>query len=138
MAWFADCITVGDQDYIYYGGYSTGHKTGDRQLGMAILRKNGFVSRDAGTDPGLLTTPLADLPGDAVTVNATVRGEMTVRVVDTEGRALPGLDWADCVPIRGDSVSHPVQWRNAPKLPRAQPVSLEFSLRDTEFYGFDF
>jgi hypothetical protein len=138
MAWFADCITVGDRDYIYYGGYSAGHKTGDRQLGVAILRKNGFVSRTAGADPGLLATRLADLPGDALTVNANVHGEMAVRIVDTSGHPLPGFDWGDCATIRGDAVAHPVRWGEAArKLPRAQPVSLEFSLRDADFYGFD-
>ncbi|MDO8674285.1 MAG: hypothetical protein Q7O66_22990, partial [Dehalococcoidia bacterium] len=138
MAWFADCITVGDKDYIYYGGYSAGHKTGDRQLGMAILRKNGFVSRNAEKEPGLLKTPLAELPADSMTLNADVRGEMKARIVDSRGRALPGFDWADCIPIRGDSVSHLVKWRGSPKLPRFQQVSVEFSLRDAEFYGFDF
>ncbi len=137
MGWFADCVTVGDKDYVYYGGYSAGHKVGDREVGLAILRKNGFVSRDAGSKAGLLKTPLAQLPGKSITVNAVVRGELKVRVVDAKGKALKGFDWPDCAPIRGDSVAHPIKWRSGKNLPTFQQVSLEFSIRDGELYGFD-
>lgn len=137
IAWFADCVTVGDRDYVYYGGYSQGHKVGDRQVGLAILRKNGFVSRDAGSKGGALRTPLAQLPGDLMTVNAAVRGELKVRVINGKGRAISGYGWSDCEPIRGDSVAHPVKWKGGSALPRFERVSLEFSLRDAELYGFD-
>ena len=106
-------------------------------MGLAMLRKNGFVSRDGGREEGLLKTPLAELPGRSMTVNAVVRGELKVRIVDARGQAVSGFDWADCGPIRGDSVSHWVRWRGTPSLPPLQPVSLEFSLRDGDLYGFD-
>jgi len=137
MAWYADCITVGDKDYVYYGGYSAGHKVGDREVGLAMLRKNGFVSRDAGRAGGLLKTPLAMLPGEALSINAAVRDELRVRLVDDRGQALSGFDWVDCIPVRGDSVSHPVTWRRTHSLPTSRPVSLEISLKDAELYGFD-
>jgi hypothetical protein len=138
MAWYGDCITVKDKEFIYYGGYSSGHKTGDRQIGMAMLRKNGFVSRDAGKEKALLKTPVAEIPGSNMTVNANISGEMKIRIVDVNGNALHGYDWNDSITLRGDSVSHRVKWYGNPKLPDGQPVSLEFSLRDTELYGFDF
>jgi len=137
MAWFADCITVGEKEYVYYGGYSAGHKVGDRAVGLAFLRKNGFVSRDAGDRKGMLRTPVVLLGGEAITVNAVVRDELCVRVTDADGAPLPGFDWADCAPVRGDSVAHPVRWTgNVARFPGA-PVRLEFCWRQGELYGFD-
>lgn len=140
MSYYADSITVGDKEYVYISGYRVGHKTNtDRTLGMAFLRKNGFVSRDAGSAGGWLKTPAAMLPGaGGLTVNANVREELRVRLVDAEGHALPGFDWADGEPVRGDSVAHPVRWRGAHGLPAHQPLSLEFALREVDLYGFDF
>jgi hypothetical protein len=139
MSYYADSITVGDKEYIYISGNAVGHKTRtDRTVGMAISRKNGFVSRDAGSETGLLKTPPAMLPGNYFTANANVREEMRVRLLDTAGKVFPGFDWTDCVPVRGDSVSHRIEWRGRPELPSKQPVSIEFSLKNTELYGFDF
>lgn len=139
MAYYADSITVGDKEFIYYSGYAEGHKTYyDRKVGMAMLRKNGYVSRDAGSEGGMLKTPLAKLPGDYFTVNANVKEELRVRLVNAKGETLNGFDWTDCVPIRGDSVSHRVEWRDNPKLPAEELVSIEFSIKNAEVYGFDF
>jgi len=137
MAWVGDCVTVGDRDYIYYCGYSAGHKVGDRQNGLAVLRKNGFVSRDAGAAGGSLLTPLVAFSGAHVTVNANIEGELRVRVLNKGGNAVPGFDWADCEPIQGDSVSHIVRWKSAVASLKGKPVRLEFSLRRTQLYGFD-
>jgi len=137
MAWFADCITVGGTEYIYYGGYAEGHKVGDRQVGLALLRRNGFVSRDAGNRVGALRTPLVRLGGPVLAVNAAVMDELRVRVTDADGAALPGFDWMECAPVRGDSVAHPVKWTGDPGRLVGRPVSLEFRLRHGELYGFD-
>lgn len=139
MADYADSIIIGDKEYVYITGYAVGHKTfTDRSIGMGFLRKDGFVSRDAGPEGGLLKTPPAALPGEGLTVNAVVRGELKVRLVDGKGKALPGFDWQDCIPVRGDSVAHRIGWRGEPALPTSEPVSLEFSLHDGELYAFDF
>jgi len=137
MAWFGDCITVGDKDYVYYGGKSGGHKVGERAVGLAFMRKNGFVSRDAGEREGTLRTPVLLLGGEAIRVNAAIRDELRVRLTNAAGAPLPGFDWANCAPIRGDSVAHPVHWTgSSARLPDA-PVRLEFRLRQGELYGFD-
>ena len=141
MAWYGDSIAVGDQEYIYFGGYRAGHKVrgrkGDRVVGMAVLRRNGFVSRDAGSEGGALKTWPGVLPGDLLTVNANVREEMRVRLLDEHGEVLPGYDWPDCVPVYGNSVSHRIVWRGRPPLPRNCLISLEFALRAADLYGFD-
>jgi hypothetical protein len=137
MAWFADCITIGEKEYVYYGGYSAGHKVGDRGVGLGFLRKNGFVSRDAGENEGILHTPLVQLGGGTISVNAAVRDELRLRITDDDGGAVSGFDWADCAPIRGDSVAHTVRWTGDPARLTAASVRLEFRLRKGELYGFD-
>lgn len=137
MAWYADSITVGNQEFIYYGGYSEGHKVGGREVGLAKLRKNGFVSRYAGKDGGWLKTPLIKFPGKCLNVNADVRGELRIRLLDSKGEVIPGFDWQDCVSINGNSICHEVLWHDCRLLPSEGCISLQFLLRDTDLYSFD-
>ena len=137
MAWVGDCVTVGDEEFIYYCGYSAGHKIGDRQNGLARLRKNGFVSRDAGSGGGRLLTPPLILDGTHITVNARVEGELRLRVTDQQGKPLSGFDWADCSPVQGDSLAHPVRWKEALADIQGRPVRLEFTFRNAQLYSFD-
>jgi len=134
FAWIGDCVTVGNEEYIHYGGYAEGHKPGTRQIGMAKLRKNGFVSYDAGTSIGTLRTKLLSLT-PRLEVNARIRGEMQVRLLDESDKPVRGCDWADCVPIRGDSLAHVVRWQSP--LPKTVRGRLEFKLRDGALFGFE-
>ncbi len=137
MAWFGDCVTVGDKEYIYYGGYSEGHKRGPRQMGLGFLRKNGFVSRDAGSEVGDLTTPPVIITGSSITINADVSGEIRARVTDARSQPLKGFDWQDCVPIRGDSLCHPLEWNGQLSAITGRPVRLELQMREARLYGVD-
>jgi hypothetical protein len=138
MAWFGDSVQVGDQEYIYYGGYAEGHKRGPRQMGLGFLRKNGFVSRDAGREVGYLSTPPLIIEGSAVTVNAAVAGEMRARVTDGHGQPLQGFDWQDCRPLHGDALRHPLLWNGGDLSALGhRPVRLEFSLRQAQVYALD-
>ena len=142
MAYIGDCITVGDQDYFYYGGSSFGHKAdkgrrSENAMGLAKLRKNGFVSRDAGDAAGSLRTPLVAFDATKLTVNANVTGSLRVRILDENGDPLPGFDWPDTAAVRGDSVSHPVRFGRALATLRNKPVRLEFAVHRASFYGFD-
>jgi hypothetical protein len=138
MAWIGDSITVGDKEFIYYGGYSAGHKVGERNVGVATLRKDGFVSLAAGPKGGLLRTRLFVLEGDHLTVNAKVDGELRVRILDPSGLPMRGFFGKDCTPIRGDSLSHRLRWKGSLASLKGKHVRLEFSLRDAQIYGFDF
>ena len=138
VAWISDCVTVGDQEYIYYGAYSGGHKThSDRTLGLARLRRDGFVSRDAGQDGGGLLTRMLTIAGSQLTVNADVRGDLRLRVLDSRGKPLPGFGFGDMQPLKGDSVAHAVTWAGALTSLRDIAVRLDFKLRDVDLYGFE-
>jgi hypothetical protein len=138
VAWVADVITVGDKEFIYYGGYSGGHKNfDDRTINLARLRKDGFLSRDAGREGGRLLTKVLRMKGGKLTVNANVSGVLRLRVLDPSGKPLAGFGEGETEPIRGDAIDHAVKAKGDLANLAGRPVRLEFFLRDAEFYGFE-
>jgi hypothetical protein len=141
MTW-GDCLLpVDDEVFIYYGGYARGHKVErflERQIGLARLPRDRYVSRDAGAEGGWLRTPVVSLgEAAALAVNAEVSGELRVRVLEPGGAPISGFDVADCVPVRGDSLSHRVEWKRPLAALQGRPVQLELVLRDARLYGFE-
>lgn len=140
MAW-VDCqLPVGDDVYVYYGGYARGHKVErftERQIGLAIMKRDRFVSRDAGSEGGILRTRRVAFDAAHMAVNAKVDGEMRIRILDGAGEPLKGFHWAERAPIWGDSVAHRVGWENSLATLRGRTVRLEFALRQAQFYGFE-
>ncbi len=137
IVFVGECITVGDKDYIYYGGCSAGHKVGDRATGMAMLRKNGFVSYNAGPKESFLRTPQVLVSGKSMTVNADVKGELRVRLLDASGKPLGGFDFDDCRPMQGDSLAHKVNWKGNLATLTDKPIQIEFLLRNARLFAFD-
>ncbi|MAG35021.1 MAG: hypothetical protein CL878_02045 [Dehalococcoidia bacterium] len=160
-------VTVGDEWWVYYVGHNEGHaaqagydeamrrefqaeaRTGRRHfpaIGLAKVRREGYVSRDAGAEGGTLTTRLLQPGGPRLEVNAAVPegGALTVEVQDEHGRALPGFGAADCTPVTGDSLRHQIRWgeRRGDNSWRERPVRLRFQLHPsagrTALYGFRF
>src|SRR5205823_13685016 len=92
---WGDCqLPAGDEVYLYYGGYARGHKVErfkERQIGLARMQRDRYVAHTAGREEGRLTTPPLLLQATRMTVNAKVAGELRVRALDAEGKALPGF-----------------------------------------------
>jgi len=109
-------------------------------IGLATMRLDGFVSLDAGPSGGrLLTRPLM-FTGEQLEINANVRGQVTVSVMDEDCQPIPGFDHKDCRPILGDSVRHSVSWKAGSDVSSLQSrtVRLEFILTRAELYAFRF
>lgn len=139
-AWLDWQLQINDEVYIYYGGYKYGHKMDrweGRQIGLVKMPRDRYVSRDVGTDGGTLCTPPVILPGNKMTVNAAVAGELRVRLLDQAGKPIPAFDADDCHPIQGDSLTHSVQWKAAMTTLRDRPVKIEFILHDARLYAFE-
>ena len=67
-------------------------------LSARIHTKNLLMPRTGGAFP---------------TINvACPYGEMRVRILDTRNRPVPGFDYADCVPFRGDTLAWKPLWKN--------------------------
>lgn len=138
-AWIDCQLPVGDEVYLYYGGYKNGHKVNrfeERQIGLLRMLRDRYVARTAGPEGGSLRTPAVTLEAAQLTVNAAIRGELRVAVLDEQGQPLPGLPLDTCRPVHGDSLAHRVRWEGLPSLPRGQVVRLEFQWREGELFGF--
>lgn len=137
MAWADEQLVVGDETFVYYAGYARGHKVArfeERQIGLARMPRDRYVSRDADLNVGrLLSKPLL-LDASSLTVNANVVGSMRVRLLTADGKPKSGFDWAE---IRGDAVAHPVKWQSKVSSLGNEPVRLEFELKDAQLFGFD-
>lgn len=128
------CLVVNDQLYFYVSGRGTGHVTS-----LAVLRRDGFVSLDAGDTAGTLTTRPVTFRGKHCFVNADVAdGELRVEVLDDRGEVLAPFTSANCAPIRADKTRHPVSWRGADDLSRlaGKTVQFRFQLRNGRLYAF--
>ncbi len=139
-AWMDYQLPLGDEVYIYYGGYKYGHKMDrweGRQIGLVKIQRDRYVARQAGADGGSLVTPPVVLVGNRLTVNANIRGELRMGLISAEGNPLPGFSADDCRPVQGDSLSHTVLWKSPLADLGDKPVRMEFHLRDGELYGFD-
>src|SRR5206468_12188895 len=72
MAWMDYQLPVGDEVYIYYGGYAHGHKVErfkERQIGMVRMKRDRYAAREAEKQ-GVMRTRLLNLQGARLTLNA--------------------------------------------------------------------
>ena len=140
MAW-GDCqLVVGDETFIYYGGYKRGHKVArftERQIGLARMPRDRYVARVAGAKAGRLRTRAAPLEATGLALNARIRGKIEARIVDAAGSPLEGFDWGDGSPIRGDGGCQAVTWRKPLAALRGKVIAFELSLTDADLWGFE-
>jgi hypothetical protein len=135
-------IDAGDQWYIYYSGWDGPHEAGAGQrtgaIGLATIRKEGFISQRGPSGGGVVCTRQLRWPGGDLRVNADARdGEMRVRVSDSLRKPLAGYNYHECDQFTDDSVSHRVTWsgRSLDAL-KGQVVRLEFFLKSADLYTF--
>ena len=134
-------VEVGDEWWLYYAGFNGPHddpkgRTG--AIGLAMLRKEGFVSQHGPKSGGVVCTRALRWPGGALLVNADAHaGEMKVRVSDELRKPIAGFDYDDAPPFTGDSVAHEVKW-NGKSLDemKGKVIRLEFQLKDADLYTF--
>ena len=133
-------IEVGDEWWIYYNGWDGLHETPDRNgnIGLAMIRKEGFISLRGPAGGGVVCTRSLRWPGGELAVNADARkGELRVRVSDTFRKPVEGYNYDDCAPFTGDNVLHRVTWKGKPlDALKGQVIRLEFLLRDADLYTF--
>jgi hypothetical protein len=142
MAWASGAVAVGDELFLYYGGYARGHKIApekERQIGLARLPRDRYAARRAGAAGGRLRTPIFTLPPGQLLINAdAARGELRARLLDTNNQVIPGFDTPDHPPLRASSLAAPVQWKGNLEALRGKPVGLEFVLREADLFAFSF
>jgi hypothetical protein len=141
MAWIGSSVAVGDELLMYYAGYRWGHKyhhSVDRQIGLVKMPRDRYVAREAGKQPGTLTThPLAFDAQELLLNVAAKNGELRVQLTNPQGDPIPGFQFQDCQPITADAIAVPVKWSRPLSELRGRPVRLEYSLRDAKLFAFE-
>ena len=140
------CVVQGDKIWIYYAGYAGDEsKAGadglydNAAMGVAFLRRDGFVSMDAGEKPGTLTTRPVTFPGQRLFVNLDApEGMLRVEVLDKQGNPIEPFTMAKSIPVRGDSTLEAVSWEGGADLSAlaGQPVRFRFELTNGSLYAF--
>jgi len=144
------CTVRGDKLWFYYSGFhgdpfktnrvnrlSGMHQTG--ATGLAFLRRDGFVSMDAGDETGTLMTRPVTFSGARVFVNvAAKQGELRVEIVNAQGKVIAPFTFANCIPLSVDGTLEPVTWNGAEDVSalRGRSVRFRFSLRHGALYAF--
>ncbi|HPO07782.1 MAG TPA: hypothetical protein PLZ55_03875 [bacterium] len=134
-------VEVGDQWWLYYSGTDKGHKSHEVKpgIGLARVRKEGFVSLRSPTGGGVVVTRLLRWPGGRFYVNADAGlGELTVRITDYDRKPISGFDPNPSLPVTGDSVRHEIKWKDGDiRSLEGHAIRLEFSLKNVvDLYGF--
>jgi hypothetical protein len=133
-------VEVGDEWWFYYSGWDGPHGTPIRTgaIGLAKLRKEGFVSLRGPQGGGVVCTRRLIWPGGELRVNAdATKGELKVRLSDAKRKPLPGFDYDDCVPFVGDKVRHAVEWRGSSiEDLKGREIRIEFYLQKADLFTF--
>jgi hypothetical protein len=140
-------IPMGDELWLYYTGTSRRHgdanaKSDRNGVFRATLRRDGFVSADAGFHGGELTTPPLRFAGERLELNCDCGGGgwLQVEIQDAAGRPLEGYAATDCDPVVANAIAATVTWRGQASVAAlaGRPVRLRCSMRDTKLYAFQF
>jgi hypothetical protein len=136
------CLVVGDSLYFYVSGRAGvpgSRSSGVSSTGLALLRRDGFASMDAGETEGTLTTRPVRFGGKHLFVNVDAEaGELRVEVLEEGGQVIAPLTRANCVPIRADKTLQAVRWEGADDLAAlaGKPVRFRFHLTNGRLYAF--
>jgi hypothetical protein len=136
------CLIVGDELRFYVSGRAgiKGAPTsGVCSTGLAVLRRDGFASMDAGNEEGTLTTRPVRFSGRHAFVNVDCpEGELRMEILDQQGKPIAPFTKENCASIRADRTKQAVQWKGADGLgPVAgRVVKCKFYLTRGKLYAF--
>ena len=136
------CLVVGDKLYFYFSAHAK-PREGDRwdtdaTTGLAMLRRDGFASMDAGEETQTLTTRPVTFKGKHLFVNVDCpKGKLKVEVLDEDGKVIAPFTLANCTPISSDKTLVKVNWQDKNLSALAgKPVRFRFRLENGSLYSF--
>ena len=106
---------------------------GDSAILLAALRRDGFVSLDAGDQGGVVETEPFELHGSEILVNADLgEGELDAEMLSDDGEVL-----AVSQPTSGDQLQGVLRWQEGQiSKHRGEQVSLRFNLSNGSLYSY--
>jgi hypothetical protein len=131
-----------DELWFYYTGikYRTPPKDAEHDakddngaICLAVLRRDGFISLDAGANNGMILTEPFTVAAGKLLVNVDApTGELSVEVLDARGKVV-----AQSEPLTGDLLREQVKWAKGDMADlEGQTASLRFTLRNGQFYSY--
>jgi len=138
------CLVVGDKLYLYFSGRAKPSNESkdwdaDAATGLAMLRRDGFASMDAGSETQTLTTRLVTFKGKHLFINADCpEGELKCEVLDENNGVIEPFTLNNCESISNDKTFIQVKWQDGKNLSSlsGKPVRFRFHLKNGSFYSF--
>ena len=140
-------IDAGNELWLYYWGTDNLHladSLGNHSTGIyrCSIRKDGFVSADAGYSGGELTTPVVEFEGKSLELNfdGGAGGWLKAEILDGDGKRIEGFALDDADVVAGNALRKPVGWNGSGDVSRlsGKPVKLRFVMRDARLYAMQF
>ena len=140
MAWMDYQLPIGDEIFLYYGGYARGHKVErftERQIGLVRIKRDRYVAHQAqGT--GILLSRLVTIEGQSLALNVDAsRGAARVQILDLKNRPVSGFRFADCASVTADALEASLNWKRPLKDLQGKPVRLEIELRNADLFAME-
>lgn len=137
-------LIVGDSLYFYTSGRRLNNIMWDSytSTGLAVLRRDGFVSMNAGNEEGFLVTESLIFDGSYFFVNANVankNAELLVELLDENSNVLPGYSRSDCLSLKGkDKTKILVTWKRYKDVSelKNKVIRVKFYLTQGDIYAF--
>ena len=134
-------VRVGEELWIYYrSGKLRRDEIRRYDMGIAKLRRDGFVSLDAGAESGTVITRPLKFSGRTLYVNAHIhpQGSLSVAVLTRHRKPISAYATSECIPLRQGSTRARIHWKSTDQvqLNQGQHVRLQFQLRHAELYAF--
>jgi hypothetical protein len=100
---------------------------------LAVLRRDGFLSLDAGQEAGTVLTKPMLLAGATLHVNVDAKaGDLQLEVLDEDGQTV-----AVAEPVTGNQLRATICWKSGNlESVKGKLVSLRFTLRNAQLYSF--
>lgn len=134
-------LIIGDSLYFYSSGRMKNKIFWDSEMstGLSTLRRDGFVSMQAGKKEGYLITESISFDGQYFFVNADIRGQLAVELLDENGIVIPGFSKKEAVLLkRKNSTKQLITWKTAQSLSliNNKIIKAKFYLTNADLYSF--
>lgn len=137
-------LIVGDSLYFYVSGRYNSKPVHDSNFatGLAMLRRDGFVSMRAGKKEGYFVSDKHAVSGRYLFVNVDVKnrkGALKLELLDSDGVPIPGFTGKDCIALENvDATKCRVQWKNKKDLLElaGKTVYVKFYITEGDLYAF--
>ena len=110
------------------------------RIGLATLRRDGFVSLNGTDAPGLVVTRPLTFDGCRLFVNAQVgdRGYIKAEIRNTAGEAVKPDVMSECQPLTTDVLNGQVVWSGQTAVQRSvdQSMRMAFEVKNARLYSF--